>query len=110
MEKGSMRLEANVSVKKETTRGIPKYKVEIKNLNSFRFVERALLYEIERQTQLLKQKKAIVQETRGWDEKKQKTYPQRWKEEAQDYRYFPEPDLPPMVWSKKQLAGLSYQR
>ncbi len=94
MEKGEMRVEANVSVsidkKKLGT------KVEVKNLNSFRSVERAILYELDRMGELLKSGKAneIVQETRGWDEGKQKTFSQRKKESSEDYRYFPDPDLP----------------
>jgi len=94
MEKGEMRVEANISIstnpKKLGT------KVEVKNLNSFRSVERAIKYELDRMTKLEKAGKGseIVQETRGWDEGKQKTFSQRKKESSEDYRYFPEPDLP----------------
>ena len=106
MEKGEMRVEANVSL--QTTYDVGKAndivsrllgtKVEIKNLNSFRAVERAINYEIERQSELLDNDKKILHETRGWDENKQKTFSQREKEESHDYRYFPEPDLPPLTW------------
>jgi len=91
MEKGEMRVEANVSISKDETLGT---KVEIKNLNSFRAMERAVAYEIKRQAESLERGEKIVQETRGWDESKQKTFPQRIKEGSADYRYFPDPDLP----------------
>jgi len=92
MEKGQMRVEANVSLaKKEGELGT---KVEIKNLNSFKAVERAIEYEIKRQEKILKSGKKVIQETRGWDDESQVTLTQREKEEAHDYRYFPEPDLP----------------
>ena len=94
MEKGQMRCEVNISLKSE--RGKLGTKAEIKNLNSFRAVERSVDYEIKRQTELLESREKIIQETRGWDEGRQKTFSQRAKEEAQDYRYFPEPDLPPL--------------
>jgi aspartyl-tRNA(Asn)/glutamyl-tRNA(Gln) amidotransferase subunit B len=94
MEKGEMRVEANISVsEKRDTLGT---KVEIKNLNSFKAVEKALEYEIERQKKILESGKKVAQETRGWDPAREITFPQREKEEAQDYRYFPEPDLPPL--------------
>jgi aspartyl-tRNA(Asn)/glutamyl-tRNA(Gln) amidotransferase subunit B len=94
MEKGEFRVEANISLtKKEGKLG---KKVEVKNLNSFRAVERAIDYEIERQTKILKSGKKVVQETRGWDDILGVTKSQREKEEAHDYRYFPEPDLPPL--------------
>jgi len=94
MEKGEMRVEANISI--STDPKILGTKVEVKNLNSFRSVERAIKYEIDRMTKLLEDGKGseIVQETRGWDESKQKTFSQRTKEGSADYRYFPEPDLP----------------
>jgi aspartyl-tRNA(Asn)/glutamyl-tRNA(Gln) amidotransferase subunit B len=92
LEKGEMRIEANVSVSAED--GKFGTKVEIKNLNSFRSVERAIAYEIARQTKVLEEGGAINQETRGWDEAKQETFHQRFKEGSADYRYFPEPDLP----------------
>ena len=92
LEKGEMRIEANISVSAdEKTFGT---KVEIKNLNSFRSVERAIAYEIERQIALIESGGKVVQETRGWNESKQETFHQRFKEGSADYRYFPEPDLP----------------
>ena len=96
MEEGSMRCDANVSVR---LRGAEKFgtKVELKNLNSFRFLQKALEYEIDRQIAALEAGETIVQETRLWNERESKTYSMRSKEEAHDYRYFPEPDLPPLI-------------
>ncbi|MCI0542190.1 Asp-tRNA(Asn)/Glu-tRNA(Gln) amidotransferase subunit GatB [bacterium] len=98
MEKGEMRVEANISVSSEE--GKLGTKVEIKNLNSFRVVEKAIEYEIARHTQALESGEKIVQETRGWDEARQKTFTQREKESAHDYRYFPDPDLPKLKLSE----------
>ena len=110
MEKGQMRVEANVSLRNKNQRAEKKQvlgtKVEIKNLNSFRAVEKAIEYEIERQEELLERKEKIIQETRGWNETKQKTFSQRTKEEAEDYRYFPEPDLPPLKITTNQILKL----
>ncbi|TMD09418.1 MAG: Asp-tRNA(Asn)/Glu-tRNA(Gln) amidotransferase subunit GatB [Chloroflexi bacterium] len=96
MESGQLRCDANVSIRPEgsTTYGT---KVEIKNMNSFRSVHRAIEFEIERQVQVLESGGALVQETRGWNDPKGVTVSQRSKEYAHDYRYFPEPDLPPLV-------------
>jgi aspartyl-tRNA(Asn)/glutamyl-tRNA(Gln) amidotransferase subunit B len=91
---GNMRFDVNVSVSKDPNK--PGIRTETKNLNSFRSVENSILYEIERQIELLEKSGKIVQETRGWDEAKQKTTSQRGKEEAHDYRYFPDPDIPPV--------------
>ena len=100
MEKGEMRVEANVSValpnNKQRALGT---KVEVKNLNSFKAVERAIEYEIERQSALLEKGESVAQETRGWDDEKGETYAQRKKEASHDYRYFPEPDIPPLRMS-----------
>ncbi len=104
MEKGEMRVEANISVSDTDKFGT---KVEIKNLNSFRTVERAVAYEIERQIDAIEKGEKVIQETRGWDEAKQKTYSQRIKEDSHDYRYFPDPDLPKMMISEVfDLKGL----
>lgn len=94
MEKGEMRVEANISV--STEKGKFGTKVEVKNLNSFKSVEKAIEFELERMIMLNEagKKDEIVQETRGWDENNQKTFSQRKKESSDDYRYFPEPDLP----------------
>lgn len=97
MEKGEMRVEANVSVSNTDKLGT---KVELKNINSFRTMERAVAYEIKRQTEVLKAGGTVIQETRGWDENKQATFIQRVKEGSADYRYFPDPDLPSLKLSE----------
>ena len=95
MEKGQMRVEVNISLKPVGSKEFG-VKVEIKNLNSFKAARNAINYEIKRQTELLEHSKKIIQETRGWNESKGETVLQRIKEESHDYRYFPEPDLPPL--------------
>jgi aspartyl-tRNA(Asn)/glutamyl-tRNA(Gln) amidotransferase subunit B len=97
MEKGEMRVEANISVSSDNTLGT---KVEVKNINSFRAVERAIKYEYERHISLIEKGEKITQETRGWDENRGETFPQRVKEESHDYRYFPDPDLPKLFISE----------
>lgn len=109
MDQGSFRCDANISVRPV---GEKKFgtKVELKNINSFRFVEKAIDYEIERQIDSIDQGKPIVQETRSWNSAKGVTEPMRAKEQAHDYRYFPEPDLPPLVipqtWIDKVAAEM----
>ncbi len=108
MEKGSMRLEPNISVRLVSKKvELPKYKVEIKNINSFRFVKQAIDYEIQRQIDLFESGKPPIQETRGYDAKTGKTFGQRIKEEAHDYRYFPEPDIPPIILDNQWLKEIS---
>ncbi len=97
MEKGQMRVEANISVGKKGERGT---KVEVKNLNSFRSVERAIAYEMKRHIELIESGGKVIQETRGWDENNEKTFSQRLKEDSHDYRYFPDPDLPKLKLSE----------
>jgi aspartyl-tRNA(Asn)/glutamyl-tRNA(Gln) amidotransferase subunit B len=105
MEEGSLRCDANISVR---PRGQQQFgtKTEIKNMNSFRAVQRALEYEAERQIQVLRAGGRIVQETRGWVEAKGITVSQRTKEEANDYRYFPEPDLPPVILQRDWIEHI----
>lgn len=106
LEKGEMRIEANISVSKDDTFGT---KTEVKNLNSFRSVERAIEYEVDRQIKALEAGEELIQETRGWNESTQQTFHQRRKEGSADYRYFPEPDLPKILrsdvpeWSDEAL-------
>lgn len=109
MEKGQMRVEVNISLKrkgqneKEEPLGT---KVEIKNINSISAATRAVDYEIKRQTEVLESANKVIQETRGWDENKGKTFSQRIKETSADYRYFPEPDLPPLRFNKDQIEEI----
>ncbi|GAC1392046.1 MAG: Asp-tRNA(Asn)/Glu-tRNA(Gln) amidotransferase subunit GatB [Candidatus Saccharimonadales bacterium] len=101
---GNMRFDVNVSVSKDSNKlGT---RTETKNLNSFRSVEKAVEYEEIRQIELLEKGETIVQETRGWNDAKQKTFSQRTKEEAHDYRYFPDPDLPPVLLSEKEILKI----
>ncbi|HPI67132.1 MAG TPA: Asp-tRNA(Asn)/Glu-tRNA(Gln) amidotransferase subunit GatB [bacterium] len=95
MEKGQMRCEVNISLSATKNLGT---KVEIKNLNSFRAVEKSIDYEIKRQTKILEANEKIIQETRGWNESVAETFSQRAKEGSADYRYFPEPDIPPLIF------------
>lgn len=136
LDRGDMRLEPNISLKKITdyelritniknqsvisnqkSKNLPGYKVEVKNINSFNFAKRAVDYEIKRQAEILDKGEIPIQETRGWDEVHNKTVSQRTKEEAHDYRYFPEPDIPPLEFTqtylekiKKQLPELPAQK
>ena len=102
MEKGQMRVEVNISIAEKGAEKLGS-KVEIKNLNSFKSVEGAIKFEVERQRNVLESGEKVIQETRGWLEKKGETISQRIKEEAHDYRYFPEPDLPPLQFKKEEI-------
>ncbi len=106
LEKGSMRLEPNISVKPKGSTGLPKYKVEVKNINSFNFVAKAIEYEFVRQAKLLEQGIIPDQETRGFDPASGKTKPQRKKEVATDYRYLPDPDIPPVKYTEKEIEKI----
>ncbi len=101
---GNMRFDVNVSLSNDPS--VLGIRTETKNLNSFRSVEKAAEYEIKRQTELLKKGEKIAQETRGWDDAKQRTFSQRGKEHAHDYRYMPEPDVPPVVLSPEFIARI----
>ncbi len=106
MEKGTMRVEPNISVRKPGETTLPKYKVEVKNINSIKFAQQAIDYEIARQTEILKEGGVPKQVTMGWNEKENRTVEQRSKEEANDYRYFPDPDLPVLHFTKEYLDDL----
>jgi aspartyl-tRNA(Asn)/glutamyl-tRNA(Gln) amidotransferase subunit B len=108
MEKGEMRCDVNISLR---PKGQQDYgvKVEVKNMNSFSAIERALVYEIKRQLQVIEQGEKIIRETRGWNDDQGLTESQRNKEEAHDYRYFPEPDLPPLKLDKDFVQSIAEQ-
>ena len=108
MEKGVIRFEANISVREKGSDAL-NTRVEIKNLNSFRALERGIAFEIERQSKLVETGGQVEQETLGWNEAKETTYSQRSKEDAHDYRYFPEPDLPPLVIDDSWLERVRVQ-
>jgi aspartyl-tRNA(Asn)/glutamyl-tRNA(Gln) amidotransferase subunit B len=94
---GEMRVEVNISISKDENFGT---KVEVKNINSFKAAGRAIEYEFERHKAILERGEKVVQETRGWDENKNQSFSQRSKENAKDYRYFPDPDLPKLLLSE----------
>ncbi|MBD3207913.1 MAG: Asp-tRNA(Asn)/Glu-tRNA(Gln) amidotransferase subunit GatB [Candidatus Nealsonbacteria bacterium] len=104
MEKGQLRVEANISVSSQE--GKLGTKVEVKNLNSFKVVQKSIEHEIKRQSEALRAGQKIIQETRGWMEKEERTVSQRIKEEAHDYRYFPEPDLPAFNFTTEQIEDI----
>lgn len=109
MEQGGMRLEANTSMQTAeqlAANELPNYKVEVKNINSFRFLEQAIGFEVQRQTIELRDGRTPRQETRGWNSSNNTTFPQRTKEDAEDYRYFPDPDLPPIHFTQNQIDAL----
>lgn len=106
MEKGGMRLEANISLRKEGHNELPDYKVECKNINSFKFLEAAIHYEVTRQTEILQNGNKPIQETRGYNPNTGKTFSQRTKEDAADYRYFPDPDLPPIEFTTTEIETI----
>jgi aspartyl-tRNA(Asn)/glutamyl-tRNA(Gln) amidotransferase subunit B len=105
MENGQMRVEANVSIRPSEDAPFGT-RTEVKNMNSFRSVEKAIAFEIARQAEILEAGGSITQETRGWDESSETTYTMRAKENSHDYRYFPEPDLPPLTIDPTWLAGI----
>lgn len=105
---GNMRFDVNISIAPVDSDALGT-RTEIKNLNSFRSVERSIEYEAGRQAELLERGEPVVQETRGWDEAKQKTTSQRSKEEAQDYRYMPDPDIPPIVLTDEYISEVQSQ-
>jgi len=118
LEKGTMRMEPNISVRvveseklkaesQSTDFKLPNYKVEVKNINSFNFVKRAIDFEVARHIELLEKGETPVQETRGWNSEKGITYSQRTKEGAHDYRYFPEPDIPPFTFTEQYIEGIT---
>ncbi len=106
MEKGQMRCEVNISLYPDGADRLSGTKVEVKNINSFKAVERAIDFEIRRQTEVLESGGSLVQETRGWDENRGETVSQRKKESAHDYRYFPEPDIPPFDFTEEYFEAL----
>ena len=105
MQEGSLRCDVNLSVRPAGSEEFGT-RTEMKNLNSFKAISRAIAYEARRQIELLEEGKRVVQETRRWDENKDATYAMRSKENAQDYRYFPEPDIPPLELSEEYIEGL----
>lgn len=108
MEQGGMRLEANISLRSTSAPSdeLPNYKVEVKNINSFRFMEQAINFEVQRQALELMDGRTPKQETRGWDTTHNTTFPQRSKEDAEDYRYFPDPDLPPIRFTPEHIEAI----
>ena len=109
MEKGQLRAEPNISIRRQGSEELG-VKTELKNINSFRALHRAILFEVDRHRQVLESGGTVVQETRGWSEAEQRTFSQRSKELAEDYRYFPEPDIPPLEldrpWIERLREGL----